>query len=328
MLSINTFINHFIRKENVDDGKLRSKVIYNTRYNLIILVSYSSKDFESVIEFLSAAEKANITSILSHSAKEKELSEEEMQDFDKKTVTIIDNRYYMLLSGMPENYASIMHYIDLDNDVLKILINDFYHYCSSTYFKTHVEYGVIDANKFIFKNVAPTNYNKLVECGKDSRAQYYYDDLELILNSLPESFLAMDLAKCINIYEKPFDDNILKRMYYDINTLVYKVSEGCGTEYDQIIVKNMHKAFKLLVPDPCVETLSILNAPLYLRENLEDMYTAAKPIEELDELFQQEYDRFTQITAGESEYEDIDEHIGDNEETENMCKEDMIVDSD
>ena len=323
MFSFNTFINHFIHKENIDDGKLRSRVIYNTRYNLIILVSYSSKDFESVIEFLSAVNKTPVISILSHSAREKELSEEEMRDYDKKTVTIIDNRYYMLLSGTPEAYGMIMNHIDLDNSVLKLLIEDFYHCCSSTYFKNHIDYGVLELNKFIYKNVVPTNYNKLIDIGGNGTAQYYHDDLLLILNSLPESFLAIDLAKCINIYEK-YGTEPIKRLYYDLNTLVYKASEGNETPYDKFIIKNMSTVFKLLVPEPCIETLSILNAPLYLRENLEDLYSGNKSIEELDELFQQDYDRFTQITAGESEYTDIDEQIGDNEETENMRKEDIL----
>ena len=60
MFNFNTFINKFIHKENIDDGKLRSKVIYSTRHNLIILISYGLKDFESVIEFLLAANKTSI----------------------------------------------------------------------------------------------------------------------------------------------------------------------------------------------------------------------------------------------------------------------------
>ena len=323
MFNFNTFINKFIYKENIDDGKLRSKVIYSTRHNLIILISYGLKDFESVIEFLLAANKTTIISILSHSAKEKELSEEEIKDYDKKVVTIINNRYYMLLSGTPEAYGEILYYINLDNSVLKLLLEDFYHHCSSTYFKTHIDYGVLELNKFIYKNVAPSNYNRLIDIGNDGTTQYYHDDLSLILNSLPESFLAIDLAQCINIYEK-YGNEPIKKLYHGLNTLIYKVFEGHETAYDKFIIKKMNSVFKLLVPEPSIETLSIINAPLYLRENLEDMYSATKSIEELDELFQQDYDRFTQITAGESEYEDIDEQIGDNEETENMRKEDII----
>ena len=66
----------FNKKESIDNGKLMTKVVYNTRHNLVILVSYSSNYFYSIIEFLDAVNKSKVKSYISHSAKENEYTEE------------------------------------------------------------------------------------------------------------------------------------------------------------------------------------------------------------------------------------------------------------
>jgi hypothetical protein len=78
--------------------------------------------------------------------------------------------------------------------------------------------------------------------------------------------------------------------------------------------------------NPTVDSLTILNAPLFMKEDMTDLMEGNVPIEELDELFQQDYDRFVQPTADAIEYENIDEQIGLNDESENMRKEDIILD--
>jgi len=328
MFKFYEFFNHIFNKENIDDGKLRSKVIYNTRHNLIILISYASKNFYSAIEFIAAIKNTKLKLIISNSSKERQLTEEELEEFDKKTVSLIDNRYYILLSGTPEEYANMVNYMDLNNEIFELLVDDFYHHCSSTIFNEYINYGIFDRSKFIYKDVVPSNYNKLVNFSSNELPKgrtYFRDDLKYILDRLPDSFLTIDIAQCINYYQS-FDLGKHYEYLFNVNELVKTVIDNKSPNVDfcNDIVKASNIVFKLIVPDPCVETLEILNAPIFLRENLEDVYSAAVPIEELDEIFQQDYDRFTQITAGESEYEDIDEQIGDDEETENMRKEDII----
>ena len=147
----------FNKKEYIDNSKLMTKVVYNTRYNLIILVSYSSNYFYSIIEFLDAVSKSKVKSYISHSAKEKEYTEEELQEFDKKKVKIVENRYYLLLSGAPEDYIGIYNNIDnLSNEVLGMISNDIYNHCSSAYFKYLIDFCILDLGKFRFQNIVPT----------------------------------------------------------------------------------------------------------------------------------------------------------------------------
>ena len=102
-------------------------------------------------------------------------------------------------------------------------------------------------------------------------------------------------------------------------------SSGCGMleinqkRASQIVVTNLEEKYG---GDFEVRTVERKN--LGVNAFKDHVYVMNVYSEELDELFQQDYDRFTQITAGESEYEDIDEQIGDDEETENMRKEDIL----
>ncbi len=333
-------INNLFKKENIDDGKLMTKIIYNTRTNLMVLVSYSHDYFYSMIEFIQAVNQIPHMKIyLSHSAKEKEYTEDELKEFDKKKVDIIDNRYYALISGTPEDYCALYGKIyTLSNEILNMLTQDFYNNCSSTYFNEMINYGILDFGKFKYQNIVPHNYDKHIsfKLNDSPRGEMFYaDNIELILSRLPETFSAIDICPCIYIYLSGQDKNDLEFLC-NIPKLISKASEVYNgaqqtreTQYYEAIAKTTKNIiFKHIVPEPSIEVLSIVNAPLFLRENIEDEINGNMSIEDMDEIFQQEYDRFNNITADNNiEYEDIDEQIGENEETENMRKEDILNDS-
>ena len=327
----------FNKKESIDNGKLMTKVVYNTRYNLIILVSYSSNYFYSIIEFLDAVSKSKVKSYISHSAKEKEYTEEELQEFDKKKVKIVENRYYLLLSGSPEDYIGIYNNIDnLSNEVLGMISNDIYNHCSSAYFKYLIDFCILDLGKFRFQNIVPNNYDKLYEFSLDKYAtngetycKHYVDNIDTILNNIPDTFSAIDIAHIIKFYNHPEsckDIQVLFNAAYLIDTIYNDNTNKTVMRYLNIIANATKDfIFKKIVAEPSIETLSIVNSPVFLRENLEYEFTGNMAVEDMDTIFQQEYDRFTQPTADHMfDYEDIDERIGDNDETENMRKGDII----
>ena len=334
--SVSAMINNIFKKENVDDGKIMTRVIYNSRYNLITLVSYSSPYFYTIIEFIKAASEIDDLKIhLAHSAKEKELSKEEQDDFDKKKIEIIDNRYYMILSGKPEDYAELYNHCDLENEVLKLLMDDIYNNCSSPQFQTLINYGIMSLGNFKYKGIVPDNYNKpqKIKFSFENREAYFFtDDYDLITKNIPEAFIMMDLTDIINTYRVD-DKNPEKAgaITYNLKSFA-KMYESITPESMQYKVKlgMMGSLIKYVYPyflvNPTVDTLNILNAPLFMREDLSDLMEGSVPVEQLDELFQQEYDRFVQPTADAIEYEDIDEQIGLNDESENMRKEDILLD--
>ena len=323
----------FKKKDNIDNEKIYTRVLYNSRYNFIELISYSSKQFYDAIELLSAINKISkkytgMNIIISHSAKERELTEEEQQDFDIKKVDIIDNRYYLLISGSPEEYANIFYHIDLSNEIFKAIIEDIYQYCSSPYFKEYIDYGIIDFNKFKYKNIAP-KYDKYIElkhANLPSNKTFWADDINKIIDALPECFYRIDLANIIKIYTSE-DGGKHVGNFTNMQQIV-EYAELDDPRYS--IFKTLASAtskplFSKIINEPCRETLNILTSPLFMREDLEDLYSGNMPTEELDIIFQQEYDRFTQVTADFTQYEDIDEQLADDEETQNMRAEDMIL---
>ena len=334
--SMKSLINHIFKIENVDDGKIMSRVIYNSRHNLITLISYSSPYFYTIIEFIKAVHDAGGIKIhLAHIAKERELSEEELEEYSKKKIDIIDNRYYILLSGKPENYAELYNVCDLENEVLKLLTKDFYNNCSSTYFEDAIRYGILSLGNFKFKGVVPTNYNKYqkIKFNLDGRECHFFtDDYDYITKNIPEAFIMMDLVDIINTYT--VDAKNPEKIDKVSSNLKYLAGDYTDIESDsiqyKIKVSMMGALLKYVYPyfmvNPTVDSLTILNAPLFMKEDMTDIMEGNVPIEELDELFQQDYDRFVQPTADAIEYENIDEQIGLNDESENMRKEDILLD--
>ena len=310
-------------KKVTNEGKLMTKVVYNTRKNLMILVSYTSKNFYDVVELLQAINSGSVDNMnvyLSHDAEEKELSKEELNDFDKKQVTIINSRYYLLISGSPEAYADIYNKIyNLSNPILEMISNDIYNHCSSTYFNSLIEYGILDKGRFKFQGVIPTNYDDLYHFTVGTRSNTLLrsmevDDIREILKRIPSSFSAVDIAPSINIYD---DTEGISFSIVELLNLVGKdnIFALVAKELREVIYSN-------IVKEPSIETLAILKAPVFLRENLEDEINGTMSIDQMDEIFQQEYDRFTGVTAEYTgEYEDIDEVLSDDAESENMKEE-------
>ena len=111
----------------------------------------------------------------------------------------------------------------------------------------------------------------------------------------------------------------------------YNHSEENSNEYKfavEFIKATKNSIFKHIFKEPSREALEILISPVFLRENLEDEVNGSMAIEEMDEIFQQEYDRFTGVTADYAgEYEDIDEALADDEESENMKPEEQDNDA-
>ncbi len=315
-----------------DTDLLMSTVVYNTKENLIILLSFGSKHFYSVLEFLAAIHNTpnSVNCILSHTAIEKELTEEENADFDKKPVKMIDNKYYLLISGHAKAYLNLFNYVDQSNTILEELVKDIYHYCDSAVFQPVIDAGILQEFKFTYKRIKPNYDNHKAFDNSINMKIGRYDNVDIIFSKLPNIYNRLDLCRIINIY---YDNNksitaaelIKQAMEYDHDS---KTDNPYFYALFRLMCKNDY-LYTSIIKNPCIENLSAVTKPIYLRsdEDEEDELTADLPIEALDEIFQQEYDRFVNPTADAGvEYEDIDERLGDDEETENMRKADMIYD--
>ena len=111
---INKIKNIFKRKNVEDERKLFSEVIYNSKDNVIILVSYSSHYFYDAIEFINAAQTDLLHIALSQTEYES-LPEEQADNSEDTKISaikpekILHQRYYMLIYGKPKGYDKIYY---------------------------------------------------------------------------------------------------------------------------------------------------------------------------------------------------------------------------
>ena len=92
-----------------------------------------------------------------------------------------------------------------------------------------------------------------------------------------------------------------------------------SSEYFEIYAK--------LFKNPTVKKLKMLLEPLYKQPDEDDDSIPGDISDEsLDEIFRENYERFSAVADDLTQYEDIDEELDDDEESENMRKEDLIED--
>ena len=289
--------------------KLRTSVLYNTADNLIILINYGYNDAYSMIEFIaglnSMPNNYKIHCIISDLSIEQQINNDK-ESFSKKP-TVFDKKYYALLAGDPKHYAKIFDYIDSSNTILEEITKDIYNYCASIDFKDLIDIGILSFKHFKYGYNIP-KYDQLVDNGEYKK----YDDIKLVSKSLPECFSLYDLCKLFNIYtnEAHFSAyRILKASYNSAdNPFFYKIFKAdCKPD----------GFFSNIIPNPCLENLSIIINPIYLKPDMDEdnLFAGEVSKDELDEIFQKEYDRFVNPTAEYSDfYKDIDEVLPENYE--------------
>lgn len=312
------------KKNTVDnyDDKLRSLVVYNTRYNLILLLSYGPDHFYDVLDFIGTINNMNeapvykLTVLLSNTAVETPIEENE-ESFDKKTVKLINNKYYALISGTPEAYAKLYDYIDLSNEVLSEITKDIYNNCDSSKFKYLIDANVLTFGNFRYKNVMPkydrrAHYNNTLNLNTNE-----YDDVAYILSKIPNTYSRLDLCKIIMVdyAQDPKNNYPMSAATVVYKALLYK--DGDNGFFKVLFDLLCDNLFQNIVDNPSLDTLAVMHTPIYLREDeTEEALTADLPVDKLDEMFQQEYERFNDPTYGSGvEYEEIDERIEDNDNT-------------
>ena len=288
--------------------KLKTKVLYSTADNFIILINYGYNDFYSMIEFISGLnsmpDNYKIHCVVSDSSIEQESTDN--TEF-RKTPNVSINDYYAIIAGEPKNYAKIYDYIDSSNSVLEEITKDIYNYCNSIDFKDLIDIGILAIKHFKYGYEIP-KYNQLVDNG-DYRK---YDDIKLVSKSIPSCFSLYDLCKMFNIYTDQAHFTayrILAASYNRVdNPFFYKIFESNCNEGG---------FYTNIISNPCLENLSIIVNPIYLKPDMDEdtLFAGEVPKEQLDEIFQKEYDRFVNPTVEYSDlYKDIDEILPDDYE--------------
>lgn len=309
---------------NTNESYINSEMIYNAKYNFMILISYSKDYSLDAIEFLtacSACGNANESPHLNikyiHSSYEEDTN---TKDEDGYPIILTNERNYLLLGGADEDYKAVYNSIDnLSNSFIDAITTEIYQYRCSTMYNDLIESSVLN-NKFKFKGIEPA-YDKFIVLDSDKG----YDDAKLILSKLPKGFTGQNLLKFIrtyNIYDhNPSNYTVNVYTAYDYLYSGY-INNLDGFKY--FVTNTYADMYKVLIKNGSDEVYKNCVGPQYLVMDDEAMPGSISD-ENLSEMFREKYERFTGVLDNDIEYEDIDEVIGENDEEQNIRKTDKMV---
>ena len=316
---------------DINSNGVRSMSIYNTEQNFIVLIEYNPLVFYDVIEFLNYASNSRLKILISHSNREVLEQEESRMDIKpRKNYKFVENRYYLIISGEPGDYANALEYIPLSNIIMENIMQEVYQNISSTEFNDYIKDNVISLDSFKYKKVRP-NYDELKSINNDLLENHimYYDDIETIKSRLPSCVSTLDLASIIHLYFNKDFSNRIDYLYINATDLINKYhtlslleSNKNTNMTSQLATTIMH--IKLLKPlweiilpyydENNLDLLTILSSPIYLKSELDedDLSYADLPISKLDQIFQETYDKFNNPSIDSAIYKNIDEVLTNN----------------
>ena len=300
------------KKIESDDSYCYSNIVWNSKYNLIILLSFTEDYFDQIIDLqdsISNMLDSSVSSKIVYSSYDEETNE---KDEDGNNIWIIHKKYYMLIGGHPIIWQELYKYANnLSSDVLNAISNEITNNCNSYYFYTIIKDGII--GDFKCNNKDP-EYDIEKEIYEDG---IIYTDPKVLMSRLPTGFTARDVLKFIKIsdYGLSYDTDALTEL---ANATNYTNDDFCN-KY------NLYNLYADLFNNPTVERLKLLLEPLYKQPD-DDLIAGDVDDESLDAIFREHYERFSAVTDNSIHYEDIDEQLADDEESENMRAGDKIND--
>ena len=288
-----------------NDSYCYSNIVWNSKDNLIILISFSEDYFEQVIEIQDAvnnsANKKLATKIVYSSYDE----ETGRKDEDGNDIIIIHKKHYMLIGGSPSSWSALyMNISNLGNDILYKISDEIVNNRDNSGFKDLIDDDILRGFD---------NDNISYDIDKESKNEYFYTDPDILLKRLPNSFTGRDVIKFILIYS-PHDT--ISSAYSSLFDVIFM---------PDALFKNHHlyPLYSALFKDPTIAKLNTLLEPLYKQPD-DDSVPGDISDDALDDIFKEHYERFSAVADNSIHYEDIDEELSDDEESENMRKEDMI----
>ena len=310
-MQIKNIFNKLIKRKNKiesDDSYCYSKIIWNTPDNLIMLISFTENYFEQIIDIQDAINYTwqGLCSKIIYSSYDEEITKED-ENGNKIDELIIHKKHYMLIGGDPLAWQELyMNIHDLGNSILEKITIEIKNNCDPTYFRNLIDDGVLyDFNK---KDSYTYDTHMITKNGM------VCTNPSVLLSALPNGFTGRDILKFIKITSK--DGYTTQNGLATIINLRY-MPNGIFKNHD------LYPLYNQLIKDPTIEKLNMLLEPLYKQPD-DDAIPGDVSDESLDEIFREHYDRFSAVVDNSTHYEDIDEELGDEEETENMRNEDKL----
>lgn len=217
----------------------------------------------------------------------------ETEELDEDGSQIINSipKNYLLMPLQVSYIESLVNNIDIANPFLNEIINEVYDNIDSSYFANLINAGIMNASLFMNKDVNK-DINMITIVSDLDSTESVYTDIPSILKKLPSEFTGIDLF------------NIL---WFRHNLHPYKL---CNFITIKLSDYEIHNIFNGVIKNPTKENLYKLSAPLYERSVDEDeLIHGDLNSHEVDQIFQEQYNRFSAVINDNTSYMDIDEVV-------------------
>ena len=288
------------KKKYSGDDYIRSTFIHvDVNVNAFILFTFTDSYCKSATEFLSST---FINSIFMASSDDEYTDE---LDEDGNEIIISTPKNYLLIKVSCKDIFHILSNIDISNPFASELIQVMYdNDIKADYFKDFINDGILNESLYANKNAERKNliqYNHLI-----------YSDIPAILKLLPSEFNGYHLLKLFEYF-------VDGKTYY-LQDQVYK---HCASLTDDEITH----VYNGVIKNPTRERLQKLIQPLYKIDwEDEDLIHGELSSSDVDELFKQQYDRFSAVKNDNTTYMDIDEALSEDDPEYNDLQSDNVED--
>lgn len=291
-----------------DDSYCYSQIVWKTKDNIIILLSFTENYFEQIMEIQDAINYSwqGLCSKIVYSSYEEEVTAED-EDGTIYDTQIVHKKYYMLIGGSPLAWQELyMNIHDLGNEVLNKITDEITNNCDPFYFKNLIDDGIL--YNFRYSEENEMNY----DASKVSKNNYTYTDPEVLLKRLPNGFTGRDILKFIKVCHGTIVTNGLSSII-DVKYMPDNLFKNHG----------LYPLYAAVFKDPTIEKLNMVLEPLYKQPD-DDSIPGDVSDESLDAIFREHYEKFSAVADDSTHYEDIDEQLSDDEESENMHERDKM----
>lgn len=287
-------------------------------FSSIILFEFTDDKFPDVCEFLDAA-NLEASKLISTS-----LDIETGIDKYGEPVYISYPKNYLLIKCTPKQIVDIILNINgLSNQVLKCLKPEIYEHMPRKDFIRLERYDILDMNAFKIEEAEETDFTYFKEDHSSDKYYVCYNFIAFnnILSKLPKCFTALDVFDFI-IYLRHIESISSPAKDWFIINAEYLKDKSKRFLFQLLYDNNI---FRYLFNNMLInDIISMLETPVFNRNTDDDsILSGSLSDENIDDIFKQQYDRFSNVTDDNIIYKDIDEIIEDeNIKTDEELKED------
>lgn len=295
-----------------DDSYCYANMVWNSENYIIILLSFTENYFNEIIDLQDAIHNSEFSNDIASKIVYSSYDEEtDKQDGDGKNIWIIHKKNYMLIGGTPEQWEHIyMSINDLGNNVLAMITYEITKNCYAKSFKNLIDDDII--GHFTYNNHKP-EYDEMIDV-EGAGAKLVCVDPEIIMSRLPNGFTGKDILKFIDVLS--VGDLAHTNAYYCLKSDV-KLSN------DVFAKSPFYPIYFELFKHPKSKKLKMIFEPLYKQPD-DDGIAGDIDDESLDAIFRERYEKFSALADESIHYEDIDEQLAEDEESENIREGDIL----